>query len=551
MSTSSERAKRGGRRFIAGLLAFFLLMPATAMAGSFFVWGRVYSAFPQTEGDEIPSNPLNSVSDTQIIGEGLVALTPRNLVKVQVQADDGTELGSFVVNHDGAYLVSFSDPGASTKSIRLAVDELATSKRMMTSEPQTVNEWPAENIRYLLVEEADGAVEIGRGREFAPTVSLPAKYTGIFTRVGKIEVAADVGSVTQHLIDTTTGLANVPPAVAADLHIPEYQDAPFGGNLYIFGALSQDLYGLSGIHYRIKVTDLDDASVRYMDSPLVKTLYTVDLTTGTVNAERKTLGPVTVGTLDNCYELTPLAIGANQFWSFPDLLALWPTGATNGQFKLELEIVGLAVPSDFAAIPGYTDLTLRLSNTPATGKILPFPTIGEPDTARVYLPSSPADHPSGDDLTATLLGSYPVDYGGTADPTCAILDLSGTSGDRYLAFKLSAYQADGFLRYWHLAYERNDKVGEILIGKRYDGATDSMVDYITPIRISSAQSAGDGFQDLFLYLEKDQLVPTGVTVASPGCAYRFVIRATTRTTDGYHYLRLHYGWDQVLHYLQR
>ena len=343
----------------------------------------------------------------------------------------------------------------------------------------------------------------------------------------------------------------MPPAVAADLHIPEYQDAPFGGNLYIFGALSQDLYGLSGIHYRIKVTDLDDASVRYMDSPLVKTLYTVDLTTGTVNAERKTLGPVTVGTLDNCYELTPLAIGANQFWSFPDLLALWPTGATNGQFKLELEMVGLSVSSDFEPVDA-TVLTLRLNNTAATAEILPFPTSGQPDTARVYLPSSPADHPSGDDLTATRLGSYPTDYGGTADPSCAILDLSGTSGDKYLAFKLSAYQADGFLRYWHFAYERNDKVGEILIGKRYDGATDSMVDYdydSTHVRISSAQSAADGFEDLYLYLAKDHLVPTGVPVASPGCAYRFVIRATTRTTDGYHYL--HYGWDQDLHYLQR
>ena len=177
MSTSSERAKRGGRRFIAGLLAFFLLMPATAMAGSFFVWGRVYSAFPQSEGDEIPKNPLSSVPDDQILGDGLIALTPRNLVRVQVQAAaDGTELGSFVANHDGAYLVSFSDPGASTMEIRLVVDELATSKRMMTSEPQTVNEWPAENIRYLLVEEAPStrAFSPGSGRSRLPPRSAPS-----------------------------------------------------------------------------------------------------------------------------------------------------------------------------------------------------------------------------------------------------------------------------------------------------------------------------------------------------------------------------------------
>jgi hypothetical protein len=120
-------------------------------------------------------------------GEDLIALTSRNLVRVTaLYAHDGSELGSFFVTYDGAYLIKFSDP-ATTKQIRLVVDEEATSKRLLSSDVQDVTASTA-NIRYLLVEEADGLVEIGAGRDFdVPSPTLPALYTGIFTQVGKIE----------------------------------------------------------------------------------------------------------------------------------------------------------------------------------------------------------------------------------------------------------------------------------------------------------------------------------------------------------------------------
>jgi len=135
------------------------------------------------------------------------------------------------------------------------------------------------------------------------------------------------------------------------------------------------------------------------------------------------------------------------------------------------------------------------------------------------------------------------------DPTCLILNLEGPTGSKYLAFKLIGYHENGFLRRWYFRYERNDENNETLIGKKYDGTTDSMVDYSIGIRISSTQTDVHGFQNKYLYLDTEHLQPPGVTGDLGSCVYRFVIGASTRTTDGYQYLR--HVWDQDLHYIQR
>jgi hypothetical protein len=199
----------------------------------------------------------------------------------------------------------------------------------------------------------------------------------------------------------------------------------------------------------------------------------------------------------------------------------------------------------FVVVPDFTYFTVYLDNIRPEAKILPLD-VTDFDTPRVYTPGPP---PPGSDLLNTLLGNFPVHYGGTGDPVCLILNLEGPTGSKYLAFNLTAYHANGFLRNWHFRYERNDKNNEILIGKKYDGATDSMLDYFTGIRISSTQTDVHGFQNKYLYLNTDHLQPLSVTTPLGGCAYRFVIGASTRTTDGYHYLR--HAWDQDLHYLQR
>lgn len=550
------------------LLLLYLLawLPGSASANDYVVWGRVYDAIPSSEFEEPPNNPLADVAiahPEQIIGGGLFAVEPRNLVNVKViAASDGHLLGNYNTRHDGGYLVSFSatptDSGTGNIAVRFIVEELATSKTLLESDEVLLASWSTPNLRYLLVEE--DLSEIAIGREFADDPG-PHQYTAIFTRVGKIEVVTEVGGTTQDIIDQTTGsnsgLATVPASVANDLHIPQYTHAPFGGNLYIFGAFSQYLYDPDPpdqtIYYRIEVHS--SGPLDFITDRLVKTKYTVDFTTGSVAAERVTLGPnlgdgqseCVHNSKPVCYKLTPLSEGANVFWSFPDLLALWRTGGRNGNYQLAIKVVGLANPAAFRDydVGGIelNDLRLRLDNIAPIAQIKPLQT-GDPDTPKVYTHVSPGT--VGEDLMDALLGTYPVDYGGTADPTCSILSLED-SGNKYLTFKLTAYHANGFLRNWSFRYRRNDMAPgayQTHIGKYYNGT--GMVDLST-VQVSSSQSAVTGFEDKYLYVDSNALSVGGTKTGS--CAYRFVIHASTRTTDGYNYLR--YRWDEDLHYIQR
>ena len=524
---------------LSAAVLIVLSAPSRADAADYFVVGRVYSASPLAAGEAAPSNPLAGVPAGQVIGEeGLVAGSFRNLVKVRVlAASDGAELGSFITQHDGGYMVSFSRPVPSIQ-VRFVVEELATSKPLLNSEPTTLT--PPATIRYLLLDEAQ--TEISDDREFAPPPASPAIYTAIFTRVGKIELATQVGGATQHLIDPVSGLANVPAAVASDLSIPQYEDAPFGGNLFIFGALSRTLYSLPNVCYKIRITPgPSGVPSEYMHDELFKTKYTVNFTTGTVDTERVPIGPKTVGGTTGCYELTPIAAADNVFWSFPDLLALWRTGNLNGHYRLDLEVFGLTSPTDFGAITNFTNMTLEVDNHPAVARILPLQA-GDADTPRVYSPL--AAIPGSPDLRATLLGSFPSDYGGISDPTCTIFSLQPALPTKYLAFKLTAHHAGSRLHSWRFGYQRNDGNNETLLGKVYNGATDAMVN-LPGARIASVETSTGGFENRFLYLPSSHLEPVGTPLG--GCAYRFLIQATARTTDGYNYLT--YSEDQDLHYV--
>lgn len=525
---------------IVGLavLLFLLVMPVTVDAVNYYVWGRVYSAVPLEAGEEMPVNPLSSVfsgSPDQIIGEDLIPMVSRNLVKVSVVKDsDGEELEEYIVHHDGGYMISFDEPAGGV-SIRLVVEELVNGKILLESEPFTAMPWSTPNIRYLLVPES--LSEIGKDREFAPAAPPPAIYTAIFTRVGKIEV---------DYIDNTEGWVNIDSTVSGQLQIPEYEDAPFGGNLYIFGAFSQDLYPLSdlstlsGVYYRIKV-DLPGGGTEYISDELWKTKYTVDLSAGKVISNRVKLGPHKLGAQENCYFLTPIASSNNEFWSFPDLVALWRTGGRNGKHTITIEVEGVTPSTDFKGIDDYTYKTLLLDNVAPVAQILPLEP-GDPDTPRVYTPGTAVPTPI--KIENSRLGGYPGDYGGTADATCMIFNIQGTP-TQYVAFKLTAKHSNGYMRYWYFEYERNDHNNEILVGRKYSGG--GMIQYLSGIRITDSPSVTTGFEDKFLYLDASYLEPSGMSLG--GCAYRFVIRAATRTTDGYNYLR--WSHDQDLHYVQK
>jgi hypothetical protein len=297
---------------------------------------------------------------------------------------------------------------------------------------------------------------------------------------------------------------------------------------------------VSNPYYRIKIyPDPSDHTVfSYMEDDLVKTKYTVNFLTGTVDTERVKLGPYEVDGKAS-YQLTPVAASNNEFWSFPDLVALWRTGNRSGDYELELEFVN--APPAFAPVDGFSNMTLMLDNAAPLTQIQPLQ-VGGFATPYVY---TPGPLPASDDLLDALLGSFPGDYGAMGDPTCQILSLLSEDTPKYLAFKLTASHASSYLRYWHFRYERNDGNNEVLLGKEYDGATSSMTD-LAGVRVSSVHSSPAGFQDKFLYLDADHLEP-GTSLE--GCAYRFVIAAATRATDGYHYLR--YSRDQDLHYVQK
>ena len=557
----NDKRKRlpGVLRLALVMVLLSLLVPATLDAAQYYVWGRVYSSAPLPEDEPVPPNPLTGVDASQVIGDDMYAVIPRNLVRVRViKASDRSELASFITVTQGGYLVSFTAPGA-TITVKFMVEELLSGDLMMESEDNVLNQWTlpsAEyNIRYLLV--PGGLTDLSDERTFA-TCPI-GKYTGIFTRVGKIEVATEVEDPpgvfdTKHLIDPTTGLVFIYTSkIATDLAIHQYKDSPLGGNLFMFGAFNQMLYYLPGVRYRIRIERWNGSAFvlhKYMDDELVKTRYTVNLTPPiTVTADRIRLGPDTFLGTPNCYELTPMSIG-NTFWSFPDLLALWRTargGGLNGKYKVSLEIVGLLFPTDFIPVPQYTDLTMTLDNKAPVAKILPLYT-GAGDTPMIYTPGPPV---TSYDLLPSILGSPPWEdyYGPTANPICSILDF--TNPAHHLAFKLTAYHDNGYMHNWYFKFKRNDTGYTTITGKKYSAGTTpdtgSMVNYeaVPPMKIACTQNDVKGFQNMFLYLN-----PGHIDLGSPdGCAYRFVIHAMTRATDGYGYLR--WRWDEDLHYMRR
>jgi hypothetical protein len=539
------------------MILLILLVPTVVEAAQYYVWGRVYSAAPLAEGAEVPPNPLEPLpSGHNIIGDNLVAQVVRNLVKVKVvAAGSGSELGKAIVTYDGGYLVSFTSSTAPKINVKFVVEELATTKILMESEAVALSPWQANNIYYLLVPES--LSEIDSGREFATRkcTSGTSKYTGIFTRVGKIEVETEVSGSPVRLIDPGTGLVTVPKTVATQLKIHRYNKAPLGGNLYMFGAFSQKLYKKKFIYYQIKITDksspLSPQPYHYMNDPLYKTKYTIDLAKLKVKTERIKVGPHTIidskfTIRQNCYMLTPLSTGTGavqEFWSFPDLLALWRTGTRSGKYQLSIEIVN----SDYCEVDNFTNLTVMLDNVRPLARILPLDKdatgtsahLAE-DTPLIYTPG-PAVLPPYN--LGPMLGTG-TNYAPKADPACSILEFTNPSS-QHLAFKLSAYHSTGYMRYWYFAFTRNKpKDYKKVIGKFYNG-TNIMQDY-SGLKITTCSQTGtEGFQDKYLYLNPGHLD----LVTNPGCGYRFVIWAATRATDGYNYL--YWSHDEDIHYLKK
>ncbi len=460
----------------AAVLALALAAAPAAQAEIYHVYGQVYASAQALPGTAAPYDPLQKYKNRVVReSEDLYAVAPKSMTRVSLFDAAGQAVKpAFVAVNDGWYHFSFQHAGSSRK-VRFAVHDAATGEQLLRSGEMTVAE--GHNLRFLLVPASP--YPAGRPRP------SPDADTALFTRVGKIEV---------DLIDRQSGLVTVkPPSRARKLAIPTYQQAPFGGNLFLFGAFSKRFYpGESGGReycYQILIDG------KALADPLYKTRYTVNTSSGVVTAKSVKLGPHGFGLLANCYRLTPMSEPGNVFWSFPDLLAIWRTGGrdTKKPVKVTFELYQ-------TADRGSATFGGSLIGGGSTGRAVLQPT-------KVNLVSN-----QNDTLSLRLNNQRPaVDLelrvGGTSVVDCDILDLSGRK-------ELEAfYEVDHpFLRAWALRTQSN---------RRQPG---------TASRESpKTWESGGPVIDQTVEGEKKLALPHS-------CAYNFWLHAWALTTNGYGYL---------------
>ena len=474
----------------AAAIVLALAVPAT-QAETFHVYGQVYAATPSWPGIAPTHDPLASYQ-SEIVreSEDLYAVAPKSMTRVSLfDAATGTSIvPAFVTVKDGWYHFIFQRTGSS-HTVRFAVHDAASGERFLRSGEVTVS--AGYNLRFLLVPASP--YPAGRPRAW------PDADTALFTRVGKIEM---------DLIDRQTGLVTTPSSRASKLAIPAYQKAPFGGNLFLFGAFSKRFHpGESGGReycYQILVDG------QPIDDPLYKTRYTVNTSSGVVNSKSVRLGPHRFGLLDNCYLLTPLNEPGNVFWSFPDLLALWRTGSrsTSAPAKVTFKLYMTRDPNiatgDTGPIIGGTG-----AGTSTVFWHPPLVTLASNQNSTLSLRL--------DNQKPTVNLALTLDGGSVGG--CDILDLTANQ-------KLEAkYKVSHpFLRDWQLWTQSN---------RRQSGTT-----HREPPKIwdSDAPEIAQGV---------DKTIQLTLQHA---CAYNFRLHAWARTTDGYGYL--YRGSVEETHYVK-
>ncbi|MFB3787507.1 MAG: C25 family cysteine peptidase [bacterium] len=310
----------------------------------------------------------------------------------------------------------------------------------------------------------------------------------LFTSVGRIPIT----EIVQDSGNPSFGLADVSAAAASDFSIPQYQDSPFGGYLWLRG-----LFGAADDvdYYQIIATSEDGSEVFALSDPLVKTL-TVIHPDGSTTSTSIQLGPQTLGGVQNLYQLNKTG-----YWSQQDLRMIWNTGGRNGRYRLDYKAYKQTGPDAVA-------LVNLLPNTY--------------DHVTLWLDNSPLEVAINQVLYANN------------DPIVECEDITFPhAGSSQLQFDITANHANGFLRYYVLdSYWGHSRFGGRFVYDQYVGSHDA------------APPLWPGVNDQLL----PPLSPTdlsGNPMAWEDCAYRFYLEAGTRTTDGFVYLQ--YGTYSVYH----
>jgi parallel beta-helix repeat protein len=315
----------------------------------------------------------------------------------------------------------------------------------------------------------------------------------IFTSIGNIPTS----EIVQDLLEPTLGLADVDAATAADLHIPAYDDAPFGSTLRIHGLFGETDIADGVRYYQILLAPWDGPSdppeaddFEPLATGLAKVKYTPQLD-GTVLTQVITLGPQTISGINNLYELT-----YQGWWSHIDLRMIWDTRTVpNGMYRLAYKayrfhplVPGLLVEY-FPAANELDNIDILVNNSPVEAVI----------NNVKYDPTSP---------------NWSLATDGEI-PECGIINLQ--SNTENLRFNITARHPDGYLRYWVLdaLWGKNNYAG-VIASQSYPG---TIPPNNWPGVVNQEYNSADG-----------SLVPW------QPCAYQFRLRAYTRATNGYDYL---------------
>ena|GEM_PF-6692247 len=481
------------------VVAAFFGAAETTLAEDYHLFGRVYGTTELPPGEEPPeTNPLHGKPAGEIIGEpGLVATGPLSMVKVKILNDSGSGLDTHLSIFDGGYFTEFTGPAGGLE-VTIEVRDALTDELFLRV--QEVSLSPGNNRRLLL------APVDARG--VGASIPYPTGLgTAIFTRVGAVEfnnIHTSAGS--------KQGLAKFPGKPT------KFQDAPFGGTLELFGAFSRGFYPSSGhgrYVYKIKIDGPGDPP--YMNAPLVKRRYTVNVGAGKVTSSAEVLGPLKLRhwlnediLLNDCYRLTPIAEVGNVFWSYPDLLARWPTGSRLGKHKLTLELWELTTLTGVTGVELISDATKLGSSDFSSPDPLPLTL----DNRRIDVGFKNITDPSGEDL----LG---------ADHRCDIIKL-GATGD--LTFEYIAHHETGYLREYSLRATPNRQSGSDLTRQTCApaGATEPVIPYY-------GTSAGG-----------DTVVLTSINFKH-SCSYIFDLVGAARTTNGRSWIN--WKHDRVSYYV--
>jgi len=304
----------------------------------------------------------------------------------------------------------------------------------------------------------------------------PMVTTGfLFNNIGTIPTSEITRTGNQ------AGLANVSTAVANALHIYQYEDAPFGGNLWmhgLFGSSDSSVY-----YYRIYAAPWSGgappalADFQPVTDPLSKVKYTIG-PGGIVTSTLVNVGP----DVNGMYLRTE-----SGYWAHPDLKLIWNTLALpNGRYDLICKAYNALLLEVPLPANTFSRITVHVNNQPVTATI---------NAVRDQL--------------------------GVQIPECGIVPLA--SSMQNLQFDITASHPGGFLRDYTLdvLYGRN-RYGGVIAADRYVGVHDTTpptwVGIVGGVSNSAPAHASGALQPW------------------TSCAYQFRLTAWARTTDGFGHL---------------